>query len=169
MSNVIYGNMVGGGTAPLKTLILTDENGNEVIGVVTESVQVFDATPADVKIGKTFVSNDGIGVGEDTKTYRTEQGSVIISANKKFLIPLYEYNLYDYTKLQCIIAPYNINPANSTAADMVVIGDSVYAVKSTEKISDVSKDTDLQAINLNIINNSESKYIIHYFTYREEV
>jgi hypothetical protein len=169
MSNVIYGNMVGGGVAPLKTLILTDENGNEVVGVVTESIQIFDATPADVIIGKTFVSNEGIQVGENTKTYRTEQGYVLIPVGKNFIISLYDYDMYDYTKLQCIIAPYNTTIENSVATDKVVINDCVYPVGSTVKLSDISKDSKTQSVNLNITNNSESRYVIHYFTYREEV
>lgn len=165
----IYGNMIGGGSAPLKTLILVDESGNETVGVVTESLQMFDATPADVRINKTFVSDNGIETGENTITYRTEQGFVGIKAGKNFSIPLYNYDLYDYTKLQCIITPYNTSIANSVAADKVVIGDCVYPTGSTIKLSDVSKDIESQSINLNIVNDSESRYIIHYFTYREEI
>ena len=168
MSNVIYGNVVGGGSAPLKTLILTDEDGNEVVGVVTESIQVFDATPRDVRINKTFVSDNGIETGENTITYRTEQGYIGVSPGDGFIIPLYDYNLYDYSKLQCIITKYNTNISNSVAADRVVLGDCVYPTGSTSKMSDVSKDASSQSINLNIENNSESDYIIHYFTYREE-
>lgn len=59
----IFGNVVGGGSGFGKTIILEDESGNQIIGIVTESLQVFDATPADVKIGKKFASDNGIEVG----------------------------------------------------------------------------------------------------------
>lgn len=166
---MISGNMVGSYSQIGKTFILVDENGTELTGVCVDNLQVFDATTADVKIGKTFASDEGVLVGIDTKTYRTEQGCIIIPAGKEFTIPFYEYSLYDYTKLQCIIAPYNISPYSSVAADKVVIGDSVYAVCSTEKLSDVTKDEGSQSIKLNIVNDSELKYVIHYFAYREEV
>ena len=165
----IYGNMIGGGTAPLKTLILVDENGNEVVGVVTESVQAFSATPEDVKIGKTFVSDDGISEGTDTRTYRTTTGGYMIRPNAKFAIPLAQYKQYDYTAFQCMITLIDRSDINNSVnTSMVSIKDAVYEVNSTTKLSDVLKDDALQTIDLNITNNSENYYFIHYFTYRKE-
>lgn len=60
---MINGNVIGYCAAPLKTVILTDENGVELVGVVTDSVVVFDATDADVKAGKVYASNNGISTG----------------------------------------------------------------------------------------------------------
>lgn len=62
MSGVIFGNMIGG-TAPLKTVTLVDENGNEVVGVVTESEVVFTAVDSDVRKGKVYASDHGISTG----------------------------------------------------------------------------------------------------------
>ena len=168
MSNVIYGNVVGGGTAPLKTLIIDDGSGNEIVGIVTESIQVFDATPADVRINKTFVSDNGIETGENTITYRTEQGFQLVRPNKDFILPLSEYNKYNYTELQCMIAPFNTTVEDSVAVDKVVLKNSVFAVNSIEQLSVVTKDNNSKSINLNITNTSEKIYCIYYFTYCQE-
>ena len=103
---MIYGNAIGN-TAPIKTLTIVDENNNEYVGVVTGSEVIFDVTPADVRINKTFAGSEGIQVGENTITYRTVQGSKLILSGEDFLIPLSEYNMYDYEALQCMIAPFN--------------------------------------------------------------
>lgn len=165
--SVISGNMVGG-AAPLKTLILTDESGNELVGVVTENAQVFDATPADVRINKTFVSDNGIETGENTITYRTEQGTRLIMPGEDFMLPLSQHNKYNYTELQCMFAPFHTNPANSVAVDKIVLQNGVFAVNSTEKIASVIKDSITKSINFNISNTSENVYCIHYFTYCQE-
>lgn len=168
MSNVIYGNMVGGGAAPLKTLILTDENGNEVVGVVTESVQMFDATPADVKIGKTFVSDDGCLEGTDTKTYRVRHGAQLILPGKAFTVPIKEYDGYDYTNFQAIVSLFNTSITDSTATNKVVLYDAIYNVNSDSKVADVVKNTDTKSIDFNFINDTNNVYVIHFNTYKEE-
>lgn len=167
MSGIISGNMVGGG-APLKTLILTDESGNEVVGVVTENVQAFSATPADVRINKTFVSDNGIETGENTITYRTEQGFQLIRPGQDFVIQLKEYNQYNYTGLQCMIAPFNTSSNDSVAVDMVVLRNGVFKVNSTEQVASVTKDDIAKSINFNINNTSDNFYCIYYFTYCQE-
>lgn len=62
---MICGNIVGG-FAPLKTLILVDENNNEIIGTVVENVTMFDATAEDIKAGKVAATDSGIVVGTHT-------------------------------------------------------------------------------------------------------
>lgn len=59
----IYGNMIGGGSAPLRTLILVDDDGNEMIGVITDSEVIFTAEDSDVRKGKVYASNDGVSIG----------------------------------------------------------------------------------------------------------
>lgn len=164
---MIYGNAIGG-TAPIKTLTIVDENNNEYVGVVTGSEVIFDATPADVKINKTFVSNEGILVGKNTITYRTTTGYKLIQSGEAFTIPLADYNQYDYTKFQAIIVPYNTNFSNSVAAEKIVLNDCIYAVGSTDKIADVVKNDDTKSIDFNIINDSNKNYMVYYFTYHEE-
>ena len=62
MSGVIFGNMVGG-IAPLKTVTLVDDDGNEFVGVVTDSEVIFTAEDSDVRKGKVYASNNGVSVG----------------------------------------------------------------------------------------------------------
>ena len=60
---MISGNMVGAYSQIGKTLILVDDNGNELTGVVVDSEVVFTATDSDVRTGKVYASNDGVSVG----------------------------------------------------------------------------------------------------------
>lgn len=60
---MINGNIVGYCAAPLQTVILVDENGNEITGVVTDSEVILDVKDEDVKAGKTYVGNNGISTG----------------------------------------------------------------------------------------------------------
>lgn len=60
---MIYGNVVGGSSGFGKTFIIEDTDGNSYTGVVVENITVFDATPADLKVGKVAASDSGIIVG----------------------------------------------------------------------------------------------------------
>lgn len=63
MSKIISGNMIGGGYAPLRTVIIEDENGNQIVGVVVESKVLFTAVDSDVRAGKVYASDNGVSVG----------------------------------------------------------------------------------------------------------
>lgn len=169
---VIYGNPVGG-ALNAKTYQL-EFNGNgedkkEIVAVVVDENELFNATANDVRTGKRFATNSGVVVGtKDIPAYRTQQGSVIIKPNEKFSILLKDYEQYDYTKLQCIISKFNTTVTSSTAVDRVVIEDSSYAVNSTEVLSSVTKNSQTKSIDLNLTNNTSDTFVIRYFTYREE-
>ena len=60
---MISGNFVGSYSQLGKTIILEDENGNEVVGVVVGSEVIFTAVDSDVRKGKVYASNDGISTG----------------------------------------------------------------------------------------------------------
>lgn len=168
MSEGILGNATGGFGFP-KTYIITDSDGNELTGVYVESEVVFTATDNDVRAGMTYASDNGVSVGtKDIPIYRTTAGFRGILPGKSFSIPLSGFDKYDYTKLQCIITPLNTSYSDSTSAEKVVIGDSVYNVGSTEKLADVTKNANTKSIDLNIVNNTDINYYIRYFTYREE-
>lgn len=154
--------------AALKTVILMDESGNEFTGVVTDSVQVFSATTDDIKIGKIAATDDGIVEGTDTRTYRTTQGSFLISPSQNFTIPLDKYDQYNYTKFQCIISKFNTSFDDSVETDKIVINDSVYRANSTNAISQVTKNNDTKSVDLNIANDTQDTYVIHYMTYKGE-
>ena len=60
---MINGNMVGSYSQIGKTLMLVDEDGNEITGVIVDSEVIFTATDSDVRSGKIYASNDGVSVG----------------------------------------------------------------------------------------------------------
>lgn len=164
----LYGNMIGG-TAPLKTLQLVDEGGAEFVGVVTGSEVVFTATDNDVREGMTYASNYGVSMGtKDIPSYHTTTGWAGVPAGSAFQIKIEEKDRYDYTKLQAIICLYNTSVADSVYVDKVVIEDNVYTVGSTSPLATITVDHDNKAIELGIVNDSDSDYIIRYFTYKEE-
>lgn len=166
---MIYGNMIGNGAAPLKTVIIEDVDGNQMTGVVTENVVIFDATVSDVRQNKTFASAEGIQIGEkEILEYRTTKGQWFVEPGEAFSIPLSAHDKYNYTQLQCIISLFNTSIQDSTESKMVVIGDSLYYAGTNEKISDISKNSKSKSIDFNINNDTDNVYIIFYFTYKEE-
>lgn len=165
---MISGNMVGMYSTIGKTLVLVDEDGNELTGVVTENVQMFDATPADVRINKTFVSDNGIETGENTITYRTSEGIRLVLPETQFSIAFDGYDQHDYTKLQCIITKYASNSSERMGAEKIVLNNNVYDVGSSTSVSEITKNSETKSIDLNITNNSSDVYMIYFFTYKEE-
>lgn len=59
---MIIGNMVGG-TAPIKTIKIVDNDNNEFIGIVVGQETIFTATAADIVKGKIAGTDDGVVVG----------------------------------------------------------------------------------------------------------
>lgn len=169
MNGVISGNMVGGGSAPLKTVILEDENGNEVVGIVTESPVILTARPSDIKIGKTAAIDSGVVEGENTINYRTEVSNRLILPGEDFSIPLYDYNQYDYTKFQCIIVVFDSDYNTNVELLGVSINDSIFSAETSEKVSDITKNHNTKSIDLNLTNTTDKIYSIRYFTYHEEL
>ena len=161
----IMGNMVGG-SAPLKTLIIQDENGAEMVGTVVGSEVIFTATDNDVREGSVYAGDSGVSTGTKViPSYHTAEGYCIIPSGSVF-----QTNMlleYDYTRLQVVICPVSGSIAESVAVDKVAINDGVYAVNSTELLATVIKDSENKKINLGIINESEQLYLMRYFTYKE--
>lgn len=166
----IVGKMAGCYSPMGKTFILTDDDGNEFTGVVTDQKKVFDAGLNDIRAGKVAANSEGVVVGEkDIPGYRTTAGMELIAPESSISIPLSQFSQYDYTVFQCMIALANLDDLdNSIETTMVSIKDGVYKVNSTEKLADVSKNSNTKSIDLNINNNSENRYVVYYFTYREE-
>ena len=83
----IYGNPVGG-ALNAKTFMLEVNGGKtEIAATVVGEETVFDATPNDVRTGKTFATSSGVAVGtKDIPAYRTAQGAVFIKPNENFSI-----------------------------------------------------------------------------------
>jgi hypothetical protein len=149
------------------TFILQDENGVEVVATAVSEEMVFDATENDIREGKTAATLNGVTVGTKViPSYHTREGYRIITTNSQFAITQLE-DLYDYSKLQAIICPYNNSIVESVAADKVAINEGVYAVNSTGLLATVTKDSETKSINLGITNESENLYVLRYFTYKE--
>ena len=166
--SIVYGCPSGGFGMP-KLIEIADGNGNTFIGAVTDSEVALDATRADVKVGKMFAANDGIQEGEDTRTYRTTIRNHLIFPGENYSIPLPEYDKYNYTQLNCMIAKFNTAISDSTAVEKVVLNDCVYNVNSTVALASVVKNKETASIDLNITNDTEYTYVVYISTYKEEV
>lgn len=165
---MINGNMVGSYSQIGKTFIITDEDGNELMGVVTDKEVVFTANAhRDIREGMIAATDEGIVVGEKIiPEYETTQESLLILPGDNYSISLSTHNKYDYTKLQCLIAKYN-SDLDRMSVDKVVIDDNVYAVNSSVVLSSITKNADTKSIDLNMSNDTNNIYIIYYFTYKE--
>ena len=165
----IMGNVVGG-AAPLKTLIIEDENGTEMVGVVTGSEVVFTATDNDVRENMTYAGDAGVSTGTKViPAYHTHQGFRAVTAGSDLTIPNIDPKIdsYDYTKLQAIICAFNTSLSDSVAAEHVCIDDNVYPVQSAESASVINRDHSSKIIDLGIANDSETMKIIRYFMCKE--
>lgn len=150
-----------------ETIVLVDEDGNEVAAHLTENEVDLTATSNDIRLGVTAITDDGVVCGEkDIPAYYTIEGWRKIEAGSAMKIILYS-DSYEYTKFQAIICAFNTTASDSVSAEKVSIDDKVYAVNSIVKLADVVVDSDNQAIDLSLINNSDNPVIIRFFTYKE--
>ena len=147
--------------------ILVDEDGNEYPAVFVDEETVFDADANDIREGKKAATDDGVITGtKDIPAYYTTEGCRVITAGSVFETPLLPF--YDFTKLQAIICPFSKSSNGSVAAEKVAIGENVYNVNSTEVFSSVTRDAVNKKINFGFTNDSDSIYVLRYFTYKEE-
>lgn len=166
----IMGNMAGCYSPIGKTFVIADENGNEITGVVTAQEQIFTATDNDVREGLVYASDSGISTGSKViPAYHTCQGARLITKGSSITIPNMNEPLdyYDYTKLQAIICLFNTEVSNSVSAQKIAIEDNVYNVQSTESISIVTKNHETKTIELGIVNDSDTHWVIKFFTSKE--
>lgn len=150
-----------------ETYILVTEEGEEFPAVLVDEAIVFDATANDIRLGTTAATQ--FGVTEGTKvipSYHTTEGYRLITAGKSFEIS-FDDDLYDFTKLQAIICPWSGSVSGSVAAEKVSIDGNVYAVNSTLSLATVTRDNENKTISLGITNESESLYLLRFFTYKE--
>ena len=124
-----------GDGGPLQTFILVDEDGHEMQAFITDEEVELTATPNDIRMGMTAVTDTGVTVGEkDIPSYITVEGTRKISPGDDFVVKVRD-GLYDYTKLQSLFCLYNTATSNSVSTDKVAIGDTVYAVNSTQPLA----------------------------------
>lgn len=159
---------VCGDGSPAKTIVLRDENGNEFVAVLVDEEVDFTATADDIREGKVAATDDGVTVGEKyIPTYLATQGNRLIMPGKTFSIRLYDYDLYDYTKLQAMTCTYNKSIAKSVGCDRVVIENNLYDVLSTVSINEIQLNHETKSIELGIANDTSSPYLIRFFTFKE--
>ena len=165
---MIYGNCVGG-IGLERTYILEDDNGNEVVAVMSKNEVMFDATANDIRAGKVAASATGIVTGEkEIPSYQTVQGRRVIKPGQALDITLYSEQC-QYTGLIAIICEYANDVTNSVSAVMTVMNDKLYAVKSTTALAEVTVDNEAESIKLGIANESNASLLIRYMTYKEEL
>jgi hypothetical protein len=149
------------------TIILVDEDGNEVAAHLTDNEVDLTATTNDIRLGTTAITDNGVVRGEkDIPAYYTIEGWRKISAGSALKVSLYSDSC-EYTKFQAIVCTFNTTVSDSVSAEKVSIDDKVYAVNSTVKLADVVVDSGNQAIDLSLTNNSDNPVIIRFFTYKE--
>ena len=166
----IIGNAAGASMLTPKSMILIDENGVEMVGVVVGEETVLTATDNDVREGSVYAGDTGVSTGTKViPLYHTCQGFKIVTSGDMLTIPnnMPTVNSYDYTKLQAIVCTFNTNVADSVSAEKVSIDDAVYNVQSTEPISSVIKNHDAKIVEMGITNDTDTMMIIRFFMYKE--
>ncbi len=157
----------GDGDDDTQMYILQDEDGTEYPAVLVDEETVFDATANDIRKGKVAATDDGVIIGtKDIPSYYTSEGYRLITAGKPFETNPFDY--YDFTKLQAIICPFSKTVAASVAAEKVTIGENVHPVNSTDIVATVIRDENGKKINFGLTNDTNSIYVLRFFTYKEE-
>ena len=162
---MIYGNVVGSSGRLGKTIIIQDEDGQELVGVVTNEKAVFDATPNDIRLGKIAATTEGVTQGEKViPSYNTSEGYKLIPSGST--VKITGVKDCEYTKLQALICVFNSSISDSVATEKVCINEGVYPVNSAEQIATVVVEEENSAISLGITNESENPVLVRYFMYR---
>lgn len=151
-----------------KTIVLEDENGNKVVAVLVDQEVDFTATPNDIREGMVAATDDGVTIGEKfIPSYLVSEGAKYIPPDSEFFLKLPDNDMYEYTKIQAVICPYNISVEDSLYCEKVVMEDALYNVLNMISVSTLSLDSVEKAIKFGITNLTELPYIIRYFTYKE--
>lgn len=160
---------LGGVTPEADIYMLVSEDGTEeVAAVVVDEEVIFTATENDIREGTVAATSKGVTTGTKViPSYHVTEGYELIPSGSRFSVMISALNKYDFTKLQAIICPYVGSIAGSVAAEKVAIDEGVYIVNSTELIAKVTKDDQNKSINFGITNDSASRYLLRYFTYKE--
>lgn len=148
-----------------QTYILVDEDGYEIPAVLTEEEVELTATPNDIRIGTTAVTDTGVTVGEkEIPSYNTTEGFRAFPNGSKIALTIKDY---DYSKMQAIVCAFNTSLTDSVSAEKVVINGNLYPVHSTTVEATITKNDDMTQIDFGITNNSGSPYVVRYFMYKE--
>lgn len=149
--------------------VLVDENGNEFAATLVDEEVKLTATANDLRLGTSAITEEGYTEGENViPAYHTNQGFELILPDDEYKITLLAYmDAYDFTKLQAIICEFNSTMDDSVSSNKIVIDDKIYAVLTTDCLSELVKDDTNKAINFGIVNDTDTIQIIRFFTYKE--
>ena len=119
----------------------------------------------DIRLNTSAITNEGYTEGtKEIPAYHSRTGLKVIQAGSDCSITL---DKYDYSQIQITISKFNTSVYDSVEVVAVSIDDSIYDAKSTTKLSDITIDKDTETINLGIT--ADVKYVLRYFTMKEEL
>lgn len=149
--------------------LLVDENGNELNAVlVEEGVNLTADATTDIRAGTTAVTANGIETGKkEIPAYYVTEGTKLITAGSAFSMKI-PHGRYAYTKMQALFCVFNTSLSDSVSTEKVAINGYVYATNSTEPIAAIMINDDTESVDFGITNDSESMYLVRYFSYKEE-
>lgn len=149
------------------TYILVDENGYEVPAVLVDEEVTLTATPNDIRIGATAVTEQGVVTGEkEIPGYITTEGKRVVKTGDPLEILMFS-DKYKYSKLLVLVCEYNTTVTDSVSAVMVVINNHIYEAGSTTPLAEVTVDSENQSINLGLINESDKSLVMRYMSIKE--
>lgn len=123
------------------------------------------ATANDIRLGTTAITEEGTIEGtKDIPNYLSRYGKKLVPSNTEAVINVPEYN---YRNLMVTITTYNTTVDDSVASTYISVDNSMYAVGSSTKLSDISIDNANAQIKLGIIVNEKS--VLRYFVVKEEI
>lgn len=151
------------------TYILVDENGTEIPAVlVDDPVELTAKAATDIRAGTVAITDEGVVTGEkEIPAYYVTEGSRKISIGSNFQIRIPQ-GRHQYSKLQILLCAFGGTISTSVSTDRVGIGDCIYPVNSTSPIATISVNDETETIELGLTNDSDTPYVIRYFTYKEE-
>ena len=156
-----------GDGGPMQTFILVDEDGHEMQAFLTDEEVELNATPNDIRVGMTAVTDAGVTVGEkEIPTYVTVEGRRTVKTERPLTINMYS-DACDYDKLFVVVCSYNTTVDDSVLSTMVVIDGVLYEVGSMTPVSNVTVDTVNQTIDLGVINDTDNSVVIRYVSVKE--
>ena len=165
MSKTIMGNMIGSYSQLGRTFSFVDEDGSEVVGVITDKEQIFTATDNDVREGFVYASDAGVSTGSKViPPYYVSCGFKIVPSGQSATISVPEYN---YQNLLITITSYNTSWSKSTMLTYVSIDNSIYTIDDNSKVADIVIDGDNCLIDLGIVVNEKS--VLRYFVVSEDI
>lgn len=165
MSGIIHGNVVGCGSAPLKTVQLIDESGNELLGVVVGEETIFTATDNDVRENIVYAGNNGLSVGTKfIPAYYSNFGKKFVLKNNEAIIYMPKYN---YENLMVTISTYDTSLSQSLDVTYISIDNAMYEIGSKTKFADIVIDEENEQIKLGVVVSEKS--VLRYSIITEEI